>query len=182
VAFKVGSKVVYPSHGIAQVIGREPRTVDGETLSHLVLIVPQRGWGALGGMRVVLPEVRAEALGIRDPISALEAGEVLKLLAVTDTRVPTNWSRRFKNHQEKLKSGDVYECAEVVRNLARRSQGASLSYAETKMYSKARDTLIAELAVTWNVDELDASRRVDQALGVDEKDRPPAWQPPDQLS
>ena len=180
-AFDIGSKVVYPSHGVAHVDGRVSREIDGTTEPHLVLIVEQRGWGTLGGMRVVVPESRVEALGVREPVSAAEADEVLTLLATTDVRVPANWSRRFKNHQEKLKSGDVYECAEVVRNLARRQQSASLSYAETKMYAKARDSLISELAVSWDSDEADAEIRIDAALGVDERDRPPRWRPTDQL-
>ncbi len=79
-------------------------------------------------------------------------------------RVPSNWSRRFKNHQEKLKSGDVYECAEVVRNLAIRQRTATLSTAEKSMYAKARHILISELAVSWQVSDEDAEARVDAAL------------------
>jgi len=80
--------------------------------------------------------------------------------------VPANWSRRFKNHQEKLKSGDVYQCAEVVRNLAARLREKSLSAAEQSMYAKARYILISELAVSWNVDDEKAAARVDAALGL----------------
>ena len=165
--FKVGSKVVYPSHGIAEVVGREDRNLDGETVTCLVLSVPQRGWGTAGGMRVSVPEERAEDVGVRAAISAEDAADVLEVLAVRDVRVPSNWSRRFKNHQEKLKSGDVYECAEVVRNLARRQQHGSLSAAETSMYANARHILISELAVSWAVENDEAESRVDGALGLE---------------
>jgi len=166
VVFEVGTKVVYPSHGVAEVVGRETRTVDGEKLTYLVLSVPQRGWGTRGGMTVSVPESRAEDLGVRAAVSEEDATEVLEVLAVQNVRVPSNWSRRFKNHQEKLKSGDIYECAEVVRNLASRQRTASLSTAEKSMYANARHILISELAVSWQVSDEEAEVRVDQTLGL----------------
>jgi CarD family transcriptional regulator len=128
--------------------------------------VPERGWGTAGAMTVSVPEDRAEDLGVRTAISDEEAADVLEVLAVTNVRVPSNWSRRFKNHQEKLKSGDVYECAEVVRNLAIRQRNASLSTAEKSMYANARHILTSELAVSWGVDDEEAAARIDQALGL----------------
>src|SRR4051794_8165288 len=168
VVFEVGSKVVYPSHGVAEIVRREKRMLDGEKHTYLVLMVPQQGWGTSGGMTVSVPEERAEALGVRAAISSEDAAEVLDLLAVRDVRVPANWSRRFKNHQEKLKSGDVYQCAEVVRNLAARQRDKSLSAAEQSMYAKARYILISELAVSWGVDDEEAAARVDDVLGLAE--------------
>jgi CarD family transcriptional regulator len=165
--FQVGSRVVYPAHGMAEVVGREKQKVNGETVTYLVLTVPQRGWGTAGGMKVSVPEDRAEDLGVRPAISEEEAGDILEVLAAKNVRVPTNWSRRFKNHQEKLKSGDVYQCAEVVRNLALRQQTASLSTAERSMYANARHILISELAVSWGVEMPEAEARVDETLGLD---------------
>jgi len=166
VAFAVGSKVVYPSHGVAQIVRREKRVFDGKKQEYLILEVPQQGWGTSGAMTVAVPEDKAEGLGVRPAISKADATEVLDLLSVRDVRVPANWSRRFKNHQEKLKSGDVYECAEVVRNLAARLRTAQLSAAEQSMYAKARYILISELAVSWNTDDEKAAARVDAALGL----------------
>ncbi len=167
VVFEVGARVVYPSHGVAEIVGREKRDIDGETLTCLVLSVQERGWGPAGNMRVSIPEDRAEELGVRPAISEEDAADVLDVLAVQNVRVPANWSRRFKNHQEKLKSGDIYECAEVVRNLAFRSRTARLSTAENSMYAKARHILISELSVSWGVDEAAAEARVDQALRLE---------------
>ncbi len=165
-AFEVGSKVVYPSHGVAEIVRREVREFDGEKQSYLVLVVPQQGWGTSGGMILSVPEAKAAALGVREAISAEDADEVLDVLAVRDVRMPANWSRRFKNHQEKLKSGDVYECAEVVRNLASRLRTASLSAAEQSMYAKARYILTSELAVSWGIDDEAATARIDDVLGL----------------
>src|SRR5207237_9198651 len=95
VAFAVGSKVVYPSHGVAQIVRREKRVVDGAKLDYLILEVPQQGWGTSGAMTVSVPEANAENLGVRPAISKADATEVLDLLAVRDVRVPANWSRRF---------------------------------------------------------------------------------------
>jgi CarD family transcriptional regulator len=164
--FKVGAKVVYPSHGVAEILRREQREFAGEKRSYLVLEVPQQGWGTSGGMIVSVPEDGAAGLGVRAAISSEDAAEVLDVLAVRDVRVPANWSRRFKNHQEKLKSGDVYECAEVVRNLAARLRTAQLSAAEQSMYAKARYILASELAVSWGVDNDAATARIDEVLGL----------------
>ena len=96
-----------------------------------------------------------------------EVEDVLAVLAVRNVRVPTNWSRRFKNHQEKMKSGDIYECAEVVRNLALRDRQSSLSSAEKAMQIRARRILVSELAVSWNTTMEDAGARVDTVLAED---------------
>ena len=174
--FKVGDRVVYPHHGAAIITKKEKRQAPtGEQKDYLVLRM------AHGEMTLHVPVDKADEVGMRWPISKEDVEDLFEVLQRRDVREPANWSRRFKNHQEKLKSGDVYECAEVVRNLARRQQSASLSYAETKMYAKARDSLISELAVSWDSDEADAEIRIDAALGVDERDRPPRWRPTDQL-
>ena len=78
--------------------------------------------------------------------------------------MPSNWSRRFKNHQEKLKSGDVYQVAEVVRNLAARNRDAALSAAERTMYERARVNLISEIAPALKVSAEAAEEYLDEAL------------------
>lgn len=167
-SFKVGTKVVYPAHGMATVVRKETREVDGEKIEYLVLEAPQRGWGTQGGMTVMVPSERAEDLGVRLAVSKEDANDILEVLAATDVRVPSNWSRRFKNHQEKMKSGDPYQCAEVVRNLSLRERNASLSSAEKEMYANARHILVSELAVSWAVDQEEADKRVAAALGAEE--------------
>jgi CarD family transcriptional regulator len=162
--FEIGSQVVYPSHGVARIVRREERVFLGETCWYLVLALPETVWGASGGLTLSVPEASAAELGIRPAISADDAADILEMLAVRDLHMPSNWSRRFKNHQEKLKSGDVYQHAEVVRNLASRLRIARLSAGERTMYAKARYVLISELAVSWDVDLETASARVDQAL------------------
>ena len=164
--FRIGAKVVYPAHGVAKIVRREEREFNGDRCSYLVLVVPQQGWGTSGDMTVSIPEAGAAEIGVRAAISREEAAELLAVLSARDVRMPSNWSRRFKNHQEKLKSGDVYQCAEVVRNLAFRIRTAHMSTAEQSMYAKARYILTSELAVSWGIDDEAASDRIDEALGL----------------
>src|SRR5689334_12906569 len=164
--YKIGSKVIYPAHGTAEIVGRTTREFDGKKVKYLELKIPERGFGVSGDMKVLVPEEKAAELGVRDAISAEEAEEVLEVLAVANARVPTNGPRRIKNHQEKLKSGDVYQCAEVVRNLSQRENGGSLSTAEKSMQVRARHILISELSVSWNVDHESAEARIDEVLAA----------------
>jgi len=101
---------------------------------------------------------------VRPAISLEEVDDVLAVLAVRSVRVPTNWSRRFKNHQEKMKSGDVYQVAEVVRNLALREKGKGLSTAEKSMLERARGILVSELSFALNVTEEAALTKLEKGL------------------
>lgn len=166
VKFRIGSTVVYPSHGTAKVVARTTRTVDDVDVAYLELeVAGDENARTRSGMRLAVPEDRAEAIGVRAVINADEADEVLAVLAARGVRVPTNWSRRFKNHQEKLKSGDIYELAEVVRNLAVRADTSAggLSTAEKAMQERARRILASELAVSWGVSYDEATARMDAA-------------------
>jgi CarD family transcriptional regulator len=166
VEFNVGDKVVYPCHGVAEGTDIATRTVFGEETTYVVFSIAERMPGRHGLMTVSVPVSRAAEVGVRQIASREDADDVLAVLSVTDVRVPANWSRRFKNHQEKLKTGDLFQYAEVVRNLAARSQNKSLAAAETAMYGTARHLLSTELAVTWSISQEAAEARVDEALGA----------------
>ena len=157
-AFKVGDRVVYPHHGAAVIERKEMREVFGEKKEYLVLKV------AHGDLTLAVPSDKAEDVGMRPPISAEDIDDLFQLLSKKDVREPTNWSRRFKNHQEKLKSGDVYQVAEVVRNLAARNRDASLSAAERTMYERARVNLISEISPALKVTSEEAEAYLDDAL------------------
>jgi CarD family transcriptional regulator len=107
---------------------------------------------------------KLDEVGVRPPVNAEELDDLVQVLSKPDPRVPSNWSRRFKNHQEKLKSGDVYQVAEVVRNLAARNRDASLSAAERTMYERARVNLISEIAPALKVSKEEAEEFLNQAL------------------
>ena len=156
--FKVGDRVVYPHHGAAVVEATQKMESFGEEKEFLVLRMTH------GELTLKVPADRAEEIGMRYPISVEDVEDVFEVLAKKDVREPTNWSRRFKNHQEKLKSGDVYQVAEVVRNLALRDRAKGLSAGEKSLYTKARSVLVSELSFALNVSEDDATTKVDGAL------------------
>jgi CarD family transcriptional regulator len=112
----------------------------------------------------MVPADNAEEIGLRDVINDEEVEEVFAVLRKKEARMPTNWSRRFKNHVEKLKSGDIYQVAEVVRNLSLRDKEKGLSAGEKRMLSRARQILVSELTFALAVDEEEAERRLDETL------------------
>ncbi|WP_436796264.1 CarD family transcriptional regulator [Actinospongicola halichondriae] len=156
--FKVNDRVVYPHHGAAVVEGKEVMEMFGEEKEFLVLRMTH------GDLMLKVPSDKAEEIGMRYPISVEDVEDVFEVLAKKDVREPTNWSRRFKNHQEKLKSGDVYQVAEVVRNLALREADKGLSAGEKSMFVKARQVLVSELAFALDIDEDAALDRLEKTL------------------
>jgi CarD family transcriptional regulator len=157
-SFDVGDKVVYPHHGAAVVEKRENKKAFGEEREYLVLRL------AYGDLVLSVPSDNTEEVGLRDVINDEEVEEVFAVLRKKEARMPTNWSRRFKNHVEKLKSGDIYQVAEVVRNLSLREADKGLSAGEKRMLAKARQILVSELTFALNVDEEEAESRLDEAL------------------
>jgi len=121
VSFKVGDKVVYPHHGAAVIEKRETKVAFGEKREYLVLRL------AYGDLILNVPADNTEGVGLREVINDEEVEEVFAVLRKKEARMPTNWSRRYKNHSEKLRSGDIYQVAEVVRNLSIRDKDKGLS-------------------------------------------------------
>jgi CarD family transcriptional regulator len=156
--FKVGDRVVYPHHGAAVIEKKEKIEINGAMTDVFVLRV------ASSDLVIKVPVNKVDDVGMRRPISAEDVDDLFHLLAKKDVREPTNWSRRFKNHQEKLKSGDVYQVAEVVRNLALRDVSKGLSAGEKSMLMKARQVLVSELSFALNVSEDDALEKLSAAL------------------
>src|SRR4029079_3547918 len=157
-AFKVGDRVVYPHHGAAVIERKEIREAFGEKTEYLVLRV------ANGDLTLAVPSNKAEDVGMRPPISVEDIDDLFQLLGKKDGRETTNWSRRLKNHQEKLKSGDVYQVATVVRNLALRESTQALSAGEKAMLGKARGVLVSELSFALNLSEDDALKKLEEQL------------------
>src|SRR5437016_10795309 len=158
-SFDVGDKVVYPHHGAAVIERREKKHAFGDEREYLILRL------AYGDLTLMVPADNTDSVGLREVINNEEVEEVFAVLRKKEARMPTNWSRRFKNHVEKLKSGDIYQVAEVVRNLSLRENEKGLSAGEKRMLAKARQILVSELTFALNVNEEAAEGRLDQALG-----------------
>jgi len=118
--YKVGDKVVYPHHGAGTVVKKEKRTILGTEREYLTIKILHND------MTVNVPAENAEKVGLRSVIDEEMVEEVLEVLHGSGTKMPKNWNRRFKHNRDKMKTGDIFELAEVVRNLSLRDQETGL--------------------------------------------------------
>ncbi|MFP4020876.1 MAG: CarD family transcriptional regulator [Halanaerobium sp.] len=161
--YKIGDKVVYPNHGAGTIVGIETKTILDEKKEYYIMKLP------IGEMKVMIPVDKIDKIGIRDVISEEKADEVFELLNGEKSKMSQNWNRRFRANQEKLKTGDIFEVAEVVRNLSIRDREKGLSTGEKKMLSNARQILISELVLAKDTDEENISEKMDDLFTLDEE-------------
>jgi len=147
VLFKIGDKVVYPMHGAGVIEAIEEKEILGERQQYYVLRLP------VGNMKVMVPTANGPNIGLRQVIGQEEVQKVFGILKDVSTQMPGNWNRRYRANLEKIKSGNIYEVAEVVRNLARREREKGLSSGEKRMLESARQILISELVLATEVEE-----------------------------
>jgi CarD family transcriptional regulator len=156
--YKVGDKVVYPHHGAGTVVKREKREVLGEKREYLTIKILHND------MTVNVPSENAEAVGLRKVIGEDMVKVVIKALTGGGTDMPKNWNRRFKHNRDKMKTGDILELAEVVRNLSLRDSEKGLSTGEKQMFVKAKKILASELMYAKDMDEEEAAEWLDGVL------------------
>ena len=156
--FSVGDKIVYPHHGAAIITKKERREFDGGRTDFFVLQV------ATDQLILRVPVVNAVDLGVRPVISKNAARKVFATFKDQPQEAGANWSRWYKLLTEKINSGDIYQVAEVVRDLTYSQQTKGISPALKRMLSKARLILTSELRFALDVSEEDATKRLDRAL------------------
>lgn len=157
--FAVGDKVVHPQHGAATIAKKIKQEFNGEKRDYYVLEI------ATEQLTVLVPIEGMEDL-IRPVITKTAARNVLKSLKDEPEEAGSNWSRWYKVLNEKMTSGDIFQVAEVVRDLTFAQQTKGISPALKRMLSKARLTLTSELAFSLQIDEEEAAKRLDRALPV----------------
>jgi CarD family transcriptional regulator len=168
--YKVGDKVVYPHHGAGTVVKKEKREVLGEKREYLTIKILHND------MTVNVPAENAEKVGLRKVIGEDMVKVVVKALTGGGTQMPKNWNRRFKHNRDKMKTGDILELAEVVRNLSLRDREKGLSTGEKQMFVKAKKILASELMYAKDMDEEEAAAWLDDVLadvGTNGKKRAP---------
>ncbi len=158
--YKVGDKVVYPHHGAGVVVKRESRTILGQDREYLTIQILHND------MTVNVPAENAERVGLRKVIDGEMVERVIEVLHGDGTNMPKNWNRRFKYNRDKMKTGDIFELAEVVRNLSLRDQEKGLSTGEKQMFVKAKKILASELMYAKGMDEDEAAAWLDDVLGA----------------
>jgi CarD family transcriptional regulator len=156
--FKVQDKVVYPHHGAAIIVKKEKQPVDGKRVDYFVLEV------ATDQLIVRVPVDRAEELGVRPVISKNAARKVFAVFRDEPQEAGSNWSRWYKVLTEKINSGDIYQVAEVVRDLTYAQQLKGISPALKRMLSKAHLILNSELRFALHLDEDETEKRILRAL------------------
>ncbi len=155
-AFTVGSKAVYPVHGVAEVLALEQREIGGSTTAVYILKIIDTG------MKIMVPTVNAGSVGLRDLITSKQVKEVLSILKSRDIpRDTQTWNRRYREYMEKIKTGSVFEIAEVMRDLSVLRATKELSFGERKMLETARGLLVKELAIAKGVGEDKISQEID---------------------
>jgi CarD family transcriptional regulator len=165
VTFEVGDNAVYPGHGVGEVTSIETKEIMGSSHSFYSIKILETG------MKIMVPTNNAEAVGLRPIISKKEAGRVLDILKQTDVKIDNQtWNRRYREYMEKIKTGSVYEIAEVLRDLFVLKVDKELSFGERKMLDTARSLLLKELSLATSKESLEEEEKVAAIFGLIEEE------------
>ncbi|MEZ4399153.1 MAG: CarD family transcriptional regulator [Kofleriaceae bacterium] len=154
--FQVGDKAVYPVHGVAEVVALETRDIGGAKTSVYILKIVETG------LKIMVPTANAGAVGLRELIVAKQVKEVYAILKSRDVpRDTQTWNRRYREYMEKIKTGSVFEIAEVLRDLCVLRGTKDLSFGERRMLETARTLLVKEIAIAKGATEEKVGAEVD---------------------
>ena len=155
--YNVGDEVVYPMHGAGRIVAIEEREVMEEKQSYYILEMP-------GEVKVMIPTATAEEHGIRSVINKEEAQKVMSVLEQDETEMEKNWNKRYRENMDKMKSGNIYEIADVVRNLSFKQKEKGLSTGEKKMLYNAKQILVSELVFAENSTQNEVEELIDSKI------------------
>jgi len=156
--FNVGDRIVYPNHGAGVVQEVKTKKVDGESKKCFILRFHK------GDLKITVPAEKVEDVGLRSVISKRQIKSVFEILNQEQSQMPANWNHRYKKNCDKIKSGDVYEVAEVVRNLSIRDREKGLSAGEKRMLGQVRQILLSEIISVLNIDDEKATGMLDEVF------------------
>jgi CarD family transcriptional regulator len=156
--FQVGDKVVYPAHGAGVIESIEEQEVLGKTKCYYVMRLP------INDMKVMVPTENMDEVGLRQVLSEEALQTVLDVLQSRKTMMSKNWNHRYRSNLEKIRSGNILELAEVVRNLYHREKEKGLSNGERKMLDNARQILLSEIVLAKDLAVDQANSFLDQVL------------------
>lgn len=156
--FSVGDRVVYPMHGAGVIEAIEEREVLGQRDNYYIMRLQ------VGDMKVMVPRGNALDVGLRPIIGSDEIARVYEVLGGEKTVMSQNWNRRYRANMEKMKTGDIFIVAEVVRNLGIRDREKGLSTGERRMLENAKQILTSEMAMVESRSCEEISRAIDSIL------------------
>ncbi|MDD2572966.1 MAG: CarD family transcriptional regulator [Bacillota bacterium] len=145
--FNIGDKVVYPMHGAGIIESIEEKEILGNKQKYYIMRMP------IGNMKVMIPLESVSDIGLREVINKEQVETVVEVLRQNKTSMPNNWNRRYRVNMDKIRSGDILQVADVVRNLMLRDKEKGLSTGERKMLNNAKQILVSELVLVNNMDE-----------------------------
>lgn len=158
--FKIGDKIVYPMHGSGTIDSIEKKEFLGEVKDYFILKMP------IGDMDISIPTSKINEMNIRDVITKEEGDEVLKILDDEPSDMSNNWTVRYRQNQEILKTGDIFEIAKMVRNLAILDNDKGLSTTEKKLLNRSRRILASELVMAGSLEKEEAEAMIDESIGL----------------
>ena len=156
--FSVGDKVVYPMKGAGTIQGIEEKKILGEKKQYYIFKLP------CGDMNIMIPVDSGDVVGVRDIVDKKVIEDVVVLLRAESTKMNSNWSRRHRENMDKLRTGDIMQVAEVVRNLMRMDRYRSLSSGERKMLANARQVLVSEMILAAGLEPAEAEKLLDESV------------------
>jgi CarD family transcriptional regulator len=161
VEFKVGDKAVYPAQGVAEVISIDERDIAGSRQRFYVLRILDTD------RKIMVPVSNANAVGLRQVISEQEIREIFDILKERTIGFDTQtWNRRYRGFMDKIKTGSIYDVAEVLRDLYRLKASKQLSFGERRMLDTARNLIVKELAVSRKWSEEKAEKELEKATAA----------------
>lgn len=160
-SFKVGDNAVYPGHGVGKVTAIEAKEIFGKKHEFYTIQILENG------MKIMIPKDNVDSVGLRPIISKEEAGKVIEILKETNVKIDNQtWNRRYREYMEKIKTGSVFEIAEVLRDLFLLKVEKELSFGERKMLDTARNLLLKELSLATSREELSQEEEVRAIFGL----------------
>lgn len=161
--FNIGDKVVYPMHGAGIIEGIEEKEILGEKRKYFIMRMP------IGDMKVMVPVDNVEDVGVREIINNEDMERVISILKGSKSSMPQNWNRRYRINMDRIKSGDIFEIAAVVRNLLMMDMEKGLSTGERKMLSSAKQMLFSEMVLVSDSDIEKIEQIVIEAISFEEE-------------
>lgn len=142
--YGVGDSIVYPLHGAGVIEAIEEHEFEGSVRSYFAMRIP------LGDMKVLIPVDGLEKIGVRDIIPPEEADKLIEEFKAAEAESNLNWNKRYRENVAKIKSGNIYQVAGVVKGLMIRDKTKGLSTGERKMLANAKQILISEIVMSKN--------------------------------
>ena len=157
--FNIGDKIEYKMHGASTIDTIKKKNILGENQAYYIIKMQ-------GEVKVMVPRTKAEQIGVRNVIGKEEAEKVISILGEDETEMSQNWNKRYRDNMEKMKSGNIYEVADVVRNLSFKQKEKGLSTSEKKMLSNAKQILISELVLAEHATQDEVEELINNKINI----------------